>query len=162
MNTTSTRDLHIYETGNGGDLAKLSNDLVLTESLYQTIYISLFGGNIEANTLGNEIDSEERFDYWANDLVFKNNPSKQFNSNTERTLNNIVINSSGRLELKRSVESDLFFLNKIADLNVNIVILGTNKIKINIVLESIPNQSDKQFQFIWDNAKKQIIIDNTI
>lgn len=160
--STSTRDLHIFESGDGGELALLSGDLVLAESLYQMIYIALFGGNVEASTLGNEIESEERFDYWANALIFKNKPTKQFNSETERTLNNVAINTSGRLKIKSAVEQDLFFLKKIVDLQTNIVILDTDKIEINLILESIPNQSDKQFQFIWDNARKEIIIDRTI
>lgn len=159
---TSTRDLHIFESGDGGELALLSGDLVLVESLYQMIYISLFGGNVEASTLGNEIVSEERFDYWANDLVFKNKIDKQFNSQTERTLSEVAINSSGRLIIKSAVEQDLLFLKKIVELTVNIVILSTNRISINIVLQSIDNQSDKQFQFIWDNAKNEIIIDKII
>lgn len=159
---TSTRDLHIFESGDGGELALLSGDLVLAESLYQSIYISLFGGNIEASTLGNEIDSEERFDFWGNSLIYNDKLSKQFNSSTERTLSEVTINTSGRLKIQSAVEEDLFFLQKIVDLRVNIVILSTDRIEINLILESIPNQSNKQFQFIWDNAKKEIIIDKTI
>ena len=159
---TSTRDLHIYESGSGGEFSLLKGDLVLAESLFQTIYLALFGGNTEASTLGNEVQSQERFDYWANALIFKNKPSKQFNSETERTLSNIVINTSGRLKLKSAVEQDLFFLKKIVNLEVNIVILSTNKIEISVILQSIPNQTNKQFQFIWDNAKKEVIIDKTI
>jgi len=162
MAATSTKDLHIFESGSGGELALLSDDLVLAESLYQVIYIALFGGNVEASTLGNEIVSEERFDYWANSLIFKDKINKQFNSETERTLSKVVINSSGRLKIKAAVELDLFFLKNIVDLSVNIVILSTNRIEINLVLQSISNQSDKQLQFIWDNAKKEIIIDKII
>ena len=159
---TSTRDIHIYENGNGGELAVLSGDIVLAESLYQTIYIALFGGNVEASTIGNEIDSEERFDYWANTLIFKDKISKQFNSKTEKTLSEVTINTSGRLKIESAVEEDLLFLKNIVNLKVNIVILSADKIEINLLLESIPNQSNKQFQFIWDNAKKEIIIDKTI
>ena len=159
---TSTRDLNIYESGDGGELTLLSGDLVLAESLLQTIYIHLFGGNIKASTLGNEIQSEERFDYWANELVFKNKKNKQFNSETERVLSQVAINSSGRLKIQKAVEQDLVFLEKIVNLETNIVILSTDKIEINILLNSISNQSDKQLQFIWDNAKKEIIIDKII
>lgn len=163
MNTnTSTRDLNVFESGDGGELFVSSNDLTLTESLYQTIYIALFGGNVEASTLGNEIESEERFDWWANSLLFSESTSKQFNSETERTLDNIVINTSGRIVIQRAVEADLFFLKKIANTEVNVVILDVNKISINIVLTSILNQTEKKFQFIWDNAKNQIITETTI
>ena len=159
---TSTRDIHIFENGNGGELALLNGDLTLVESLYQTLYIALFGGNVEASTLGNEINSEERFDYWGNSLIFKRKPNKQFNSKTEKSLFETAINTSGRLKIEEAVKEDLSFLKKIADLKVNIVILSSNKIAISLLLKSISNQSSKQFQFIWDNAKKEIIIDKTI
>lgn len=159
---TTTGDLHVYESGSGGELALLNGDLVLAESLFQVVYISLFGGNVEASTVGNEIESEERKDYWANELIFKNKPSKQFNSETERVLNTTAINTSGRLAIKSAVEQDLLFLKNIVDLKVNIVILSTDKVEINLILESIANQSDKQLQFVWDNAKKEVIIDTTI
>jgi phage gp46-like protein len=159
---SSTRDIHIFESGNGGELALLSNDLVLSESLYQVVYISLFGGNVEASTLGNEIESEERSDYWANELVFPSKTSKQFNSITEKTLNEVALNSEGRLKIESAVKQDLQFLKKIVNLEVNILILDTNKVEIFLVLESIENQSVKQFQFIWDNAKNEIIIERTI
>lgn len=159
---TSTKDLHLYESGDGGELLLLNGDLVLSETLYQTIYIALFGGNIEASTLGNEIAGQERFDYWANELVFKNQKNKQFNSETEKMLTSVTINSLGRLKIKNAVELDLDFLKKIVDFSVNIVILGVDKVKIQIVLNTIGNQSNKQFQFIWDNARQEIIIDKTI
>lgn len=158
---STTRDIHIFESSNAGELALLSNDLVLTESLFQTIYVSLFGGNIEASTLGNEIQSEERFDYWANDLIFSANPDKQFNSLTERTLLNVPLNSSGRLKIQSAIEEDLKFLKKIVNLSIDVSVINQDRIKITLVLESIPNQADKQLQFIWDNAKQEIIIDET-
>ena len=159
---TSTKDLHIFESGDGGELALLSGDLVLADSLYQVIYIALFGGNKEASTLGNEIQGSERFDYWANELIFKNKPNKQFNSETEKVLEQVTINSEGRLKIESAVKQDLTFLKKIVNLSINILILDSNKISINLKLESVRNQSDKALQFIWDNAKKEIILDKTI
>lgn len=159
---TSTKDLHIFESGDGGELVVLNGDLVLSETLFQTIYLALFGGNVAASTIGNEIQSEERFDYWGNSLVFPNSPSRQFNSETERTLLEVTTNSIGRLKIKSAVENDLNFLKNIANISVEVVILSLDKIQIGIQLSSIANQSNKQFQFIWDNAKNEVIIDKTI
>lgn len=157
-----TKDLNLFESGNGGELAILSNDLSLSESLYTIIYISLFGGNVEASTLGNEIESEQRFDYWANGLLNKSNQSKQLNSRIEKELLNNAINSAGRLKIKSAIEEDLSFLKKIVNLDINVVILSQNRLEISIYLDSIGNQADKGFQFIWDNAKKEVIIDKDI
>lgn len=159
---TSTFDLNVFESGSGGELAIISNDLGTSEKLYQTIYLALFGGNLEASTIGNEIPSEERLDWWGNSLIFGTRQSKQFNSETERVLDNVVLNSSGRLKIQSAVENDLIFIKNIVNFNVNIVILDINKIAINIVLESLANQQDKQLQFIWDNAKNELIINRVI
>ena len=68
--STSTRDIGLHESGSGGEFTILNDDLLLSETLFNTIYIALFGGNVEADTLGNEIVGEERFDYWGNSFVF--------------------------------------------------------------------------------------------
>ena len=159
---TSTKDLHLFESGDGGELLLLNGDLALSETLFQTIYLALFGGNVEASTIGNEIVGQERFDYWANSLIFKDIKSKQFNSMTEKTLKSVTTNSSGRLKIKTAVENDLIFLKKIINFDVNIVILRVDKIQIEILINSISNQSNKAFQFIWDNAKQELILDKTI
>lgn len=162
MDISKSKDLHIYESGSGGELALLNNDLVLSETLYQNIYISLFGGNIEASTQGNELENQERLDWWGNSLFFKDIPSKQFNSETERVLNNVTLNSSGRLSIKSAVENDLSFLSEIVNFSVNIYVTSINRVIIEIIQSSISNQSQQLFQFIWDNAKKEIILNRDI
>lgn len=164
---TSTKDLHIYESGNGGEMLMLNGDLVMAETLYQTIYISLFGGNVEQSTSGNENENDEivgaeRFDYWANSLLWKDLKPKQFNSETEKTLRNVTINSNGRLKIKSAVDNDLVFLKKIIKFESNVLILGVDKIKIEIIISEVKNQSNRVFQFIWDNAKQELIIDKNI
>jgi hypothetical protein len=160
--STSTKDLGLFESGDGGELSIINSDLNLTETLYQTIYLHLFGGNVEASTLGNEIDGQERFDYWANELLFSERQSKQFNSETEATLKNVTVNSSGRLRIKSAVENDLSFLKNIINFKVNIVILSTDKIKIEVIATEISNQAERIFQYIWDNAKDEVVISKTI
>ena len=159
---TSTKDLHLFESGDGGELLLMNGDLVLSETLFQTIYIALFGGNVEASTAGNEIVGQERFDYWGNALIFKDKVDKQFNSETEKTLSSVTINSLGRLKIKSAVEQDLRFLKKIINIDVNIVILGVDKLKIEILLNNTGNQTNKIFQFIWDNSKQELVLDKTI
>lgn len=160
--STSTRDIGLHESGSGGEFTILNDDLLLSETLFNTIYIALFGGNVEADTLGNEIVGEERFDYWGNSLVFADLPDKQFNSQTERTLRNTTVNTEGRLIIQKAVENDLSFLSKIVNFTVSIILLDTNKIKIEIRLESISNTASKEIQFIWDNARNEVIINKTI
>ena len=74
------KDLLLYENGNGGELLINNLDVALVDTLFQQVYICLFGGNIEANTKGNEKKGEQREDWWGNSLMFNNNSEKQFNS----------------------------------------------------------------------------------
>ena len=159
---TNTKDINLYETGSGGDIAIINGDVHLSESLFQTVYLALFGGNVEADTLGNEIDTQEREDYWANSLLFGQSTDKQMNSTTERTLSSVVLNSQGRLDIQRAVEVDLDFLNKVATFSVNVLILTVDSVSIEIVLQNPVNQTVEQLQFVWDNAKQDIIISKTI
>ena len=140
-----SKDINLYESGSGGELYISNGDIALVETLYQTIYIALFGGNVEDDN------------YWANALLFADKPKKQYVSETERTLQNVTINSSGRLKIKKAVENDLSYIKNIANYEVNVVILSADKIEILITLES-----GTEFQFIWDNAKSEIIIEKTI
>lgn len=156
------RDIQLYETGNGGDFSIQNRDLSLVETLYQQAYLSLFGGNIEASTKGDELPTQVREDWWANSLQFRENKEKQFNSETEQTLNNTPLNSAGRIEIIRAVENDLKYLKNISDVQVNVLILASNKVKIIIALQVPDNQEDKVLQIIWDNARLEVIIDKSI
>ena len=152
-----TKDIHLFENGDGGELLIQNGDIALTEKLYQNVYIALFGGNKEVNTKGDELPNVERFDYWANALLFATKPNKQYNSETQRTLSNTTINSSGRLKIQKAVENDLLFLKSISNYEVNVVLLSTDKIEININLSE-----GTDLQFVWDNAKDEVITDITI
>lgn len=157
-----SKDIALYESGSGGELLVLNNDISLVETLYQQVYLRLFGGNVEANTTGTEIEGQQRNDWWGNALLFSNRKDKQFNSNTERVLDNVTLNTAGRIDIKRAVESDLNNLSNIADIIVNIVILSHNKVEISVLLQKPEDIEDKILQFIWDNARKEVIIDTII
>lgn len=157
-----TKDILLFESGRGGDMKILNNDLSLTENLFQQIYLSLFGGNIESNTKGNELISQERNDYWANELFYWNDKNKQWNSNTERTLRDSVLNSSGRLEILRAIEKDLDYLKSIVDVKVEVQITDVNRVNIHINISGLENQQERILQLIWDNAKSELIIEDEI
>lgn len=152
-----TKDIELYENGSGGEINISNNDIQLIESLYQTIYIALFGGNVKASTVGNEVETEERLDYWANPLFFATKTNKQYNSETQRTLSEVTINSNGRLKIKQAIENDLTFISSIANYEVEVSIITTDRIEIIITLEN-----GTELQFIWDNASEEVIINTEI
>lgn len=158
----NTKDVLLFESGDGGEMAVLSGDLELTETLYQQVYLALFGGNVEQNTRTDFLFTEERFDWWGNSLFFGEVQSKQFNSNTERVLRNVALNSVGRLSVISAVEQDLQYLSDLLDLSVDVEFFGVNKIRIIVKFNRKGNQEDKVLQLVYDNAKNELIIERII
>ncbi|APZ82886.1 hypothetical protein [Flavobacterium phage FL-1] len=159
MNTT---DILLFEAGGGGDLAIINNDLSMGESLYQQIYLSLFGGNVEESTKQFYLDNEERFDYWGNTLIWNDVKTKQFNSETERTIKSTVLNSSGRIRVIQAAENDLAYLQPVANISVDAQVLNRDQIRLIISFSGKTNQQDKLLQIVYDNAKGSVIIEETI
>lgn len=157
-----TTDILLYESGDGGEFSIQSGDLALTESLFNQVYLALFGGNVASNTKREYLPTEERFDYWANSLIWVNEPIKQFNSNTERVLQEVALNSSGRLAILQAVNDDLQYLNSLLDFAAESEIISVNKIRIIVNFTAKGNQQDRVLQLVYDNAKNEIIIEQTI
>lgn len=156
-----TQDILIYEAGSGGELAVQNDDIALIEYLYNQVYLSAFGGNVEASTLGNEPVGTIREDWWANALLFPNDPGSQFNSQTELALRQNVLNSSGRVAIQRAFDADLQYLKSIANITTNVVILATNKVQLTATLTQ-PNNQDVTVSFIWNNASGELILNQNI
>jgi len=160
MNTT---DILLFENGSSGDFAIDNNDLMMGESLYEQIYLALFGGNVEASTKPSYLETEDRFDYWGNSLIWNETKTKQFNSETERTIQNTTLNSAGRLAIIQAVNNDLAYLKDVLNLNnVSADILSVNKLRISVSFSGKSNQQDKTLQMVYDNAKNEVIIERTI
>lgn len=157
-----TKDILLYESGDGGELFIDNSDIGLIEVLYNQVYLALFGGNVEASTIGNEPVGAIREDWWGNSLLFPTDTASQFNSQTERALNENVLNSIGRVNIERAVQADMQYLKSIANITQNVVILSTNKVQISVVLAMPSSQENKTFVFIWDNAKNELISNQII
>jgi len=159
MNTT---DIQLFETGAGGDFSIVSDDLLMGESLYQQIFLALFGGNIEASTKISYLSTEERFDYWGNSLIWNNEKTKQFNSETERAIQNNVLNSSGRLNIIQAVNVDLEYLKTLIVFSVDVQIMGRDNLKIIVSFSALSNQQDKVLEMVYNNAKNEVIINKIL
>lgn len=142
----STKDIHIYESGSGGEMKILNGDLLLTETLYQTIYLALFGGNLNQS------------EWWGNELLFPEQNSKRFISQTENTLISTALNSRGRQLIQQAVESDLEFISENIDLNISVSIESIYSVKIKINITS----TNEGLELVWNNAEKELIINKNI
>lgn len=150
-------DLAIHESGDGGNVNLLNNDFELTEGLFNMVYLAWFGGNPGFPTTGNEISSEQRFDWWGNSLFFPNDPDLQFNSTLEYVLSSTPLNSQGRILIENAAKTDLKFLSKFAEVEVEVSIVSDNKVSIFAKLQEPDNLQEKEFQFIWDSTKNELI-----
>ena len=150
-------DLKIIETHNGGDVVLKGNDLVITESLFNQPYISLFGGNAEQSTSDVGDTDHERSDFWGNDLLMRDDIANQFNSNFERAIQETVLNSSGIASLEEVVLDDLEHLKELANVTVRLSLLSNARIKINIHLQELDTLDDQIFVYLWDGTKLESI-----
>ena len=158
----STKDINLFESGSGGEMRILNSDLLLTETIYQTIYLALYGGNVEQDTTSEETDLEENFDYWGNQLFYSNNPDKWFNSQTERVLSSVPLNGEGRKLIEDAVNADLQFLNNVVNFEVEVSISSNNRAEIAIFISEFQNQSDRQLKMVWENSRNKLIIQEII
>jgi len=158
----STKDINLFESGSGGEMRILNSDLLMAETIYQTIYLALYGGNVEQSTTSEETDLEENFDYWGNQLFYSNNPDKWFNSQTERTLSTVALNGEGRKLIEDAVNADLQFLNNVVNFEVEVNIAANNKAEIIIAISEFQNQSNRQLKMVWENSRNELIIQEII
>jgi len=158
----STKDINLFESGSGGEMRILNSDLLMAETIYQTIYLALYGGNVEQSTTSEETDLEENFDYWGNQLFYSNNPDKWFNSQTERTLSTVSLNGEGRKLIEDAVNADLQFLNNVVNFEVEVSISSNNRAEIAIFISEFQNQSDRQLKMVWENSRNELIIQEII
>lgn len=149
------RDLKIIETGSGGDCIFTEIDLKTINGFENMPYLAMFGGNTASNTTEREI-GQQAFDFWGNTLFSKNESAKQFNSNTERVLQSVALNSAGRGEILAAVESDLFFMKEFADVKSSVVIKEKDKVLISIILKKPENLESKEYNFIWDSTLQEL------
>lgn len=150
-------DLALYETGNGGDIQFKGRDFVAFYGWENMVYLALFGGNVGFPTTGRKLDNEQDFSYWGNNLLWPNDQSKQFNSLTEKRLQDVALNSAGRVLIEQDVISDLSFMSSFAEVSVSVSIISDDKVKIEILVKQPDNLEDKAFVFIWDSTKMELI-----
>lgn len=128
-------DLAITEqNNNGGDLILSGNDLAMVFGIENMPYLAMFGGNPGYSTKS-KVTEEQSFDWWGNNLLMRGNPSAQFNSLTEYTLRNVVLNSAGRIQIEEAIKKDLAFLSEMATVSVDVSIISVDAIKIEIKIK---------------------------
>jgi phage gp46-like protein len=150
-------DVELNLTANGGDAIQKGSDLAMVFSLENMPLLALFGGNVEADTPTRRAANQHDRSFWANNLLWPNNPSLQFNSLTERALLTTPLTSAGRLLIESAIKKDLEHMQPFATITVATAIIATDVIQILIRLVMPDNLQEKEFIFIWDKLRESII-----
>lgn len=148
------QDVLILETLNGGDLNKVAGDLALAKGWENMPYIALFGGNVKQSTPTERVDGEQNFDWFGN--AFETETGLQINSQTERVLSQVNLNSNGRILIEQAVNADLEFMREFATVNVDVSIISDDRVQIDIAIIEPTNLQNKQYRYIWDSTKLSI------
>lgn len=144
-------DLKVILTNNGGDLVKNPKDLALVFGFENMPLLAMFGGNVEENTATERVANQAYQDWWGNNLLFPKNAIRQFNSDTERTINTVALNSSGILQIEEAIKRDLAFMTQFAKIQVQVRLTNVDRIAIGIKIEQ------KVLVYLWDNTNKELI-----
>lgn len=149
-------DLKLRESYSGGELVKTTKDFEVIYGFANMPYIALFGGNVEASTPVERVETEQNKDFWGNELLMLENPGIQFNSETERTLIKTPLTSAGRGIIQQAVFEDLRFMKDFARVGVSVAIVATDRVRIGIILNEPDNLQARQFIFIWDATRNEL------
>lgn len=145
-----TLNKSIYEDGNGGQLAFRNNDIMTTTSLSIQAYLAMFSGNVEADTKSLSDVVELHYDWWGNDKLKQS--TTWVNSNTERILTGIALNSQSLEKIKQAIEKDTQFLSQYGTVIITVIIVSLSRVKI-----TIETNQDDNMSLIWDSTKNEII-----
>jgi hypothetical protein len=129
-------DIALVETLNGGDIVFNGTDLVVVNNGENQPYLAMFGGNKES-TPSNKADvpqNAQSFDFWGNNLFWASDQISQFNSKTERMLNDTELSSAGRMEIQKAMADDLQFLSPGGKVKVTVAITGPERIDASILI----------------------------
>ncbi len=156
-------EIRVKENLDGGDFVLIEvedetglfHDLQLDGGLETPIYLSHFGGNVKANTTGNEEPGILREDWYGNAFVSED-PDRRANSDLERALIELPISSGNLLKYEDAAEDDLAWLinNGIAaSVASEAVITAPESVKVTDTVEQPENDTDTVA--VWEFEKER-------
>jgi phage gp46-like protein len=137
-------DVRLYHDNDGGEIAFVNGQAVMSDGLETAAYLSMFGGN-ETDTGG---DETAQLQWWGN--LSENEASKKYRSETQALLTSIPAIPINLLRIKDAVERDLaWMLEEVAasvGVSVSIPALNSIDIEIEIVVD------DRKYEYAFTEA----------
>lgn len=128
-------DFKLYEQGDGGELKIIGGDIEAENTLSNSIYLSLFSGDV-----------------WYN--VFEESDSLKTNDDIENLLKEFVVSTKNLRKLKSLINESLNWLinDGIVESIETSAVPSFESMKISILIKE-PNNTDKKYLIIWNNQK---------
>ena len=144
----------LKDNGTRGDFAIINGKIRTDLTLHTIVYISLYGGNTQADTpIQRRPEGVENKDWFGN-LFFVQEPENQFNSKFERALNEVALYTGNLKQYEQAAIEDLQWLidKKIAkSVDATATIPGAQKLRIDIDIIK-PDNIEERYSFIWDST----------
>ncbi len=148
----------IYQSGQGGKLYVKSNDIQLTSSLSQEIFIAMFGGNREQSTTFQDTSDQLNDSWWGN--TRQGDPEDLVNSETERVLMGSDLSFQSLARIEAAVKADTDKFKKYGTVEVQVNVPDVNRIEI--LVKVIEPEKENKFSLIWDSTRNEVIEQLTI
>lgn len=148
------QDVLLLETLNGGDMNKVAGDVAIANGWENMPYLALFGGNVKQSTPTQRVDGEQNNDWWGN--AYEEDAGNQMNSQTERILGQVNLNSIGRIRIEQAVNADLEFMREFANVEVEVAIISDDRVQIDIAIIEPTNLQNNKYRYIWDSTRGAI------
>jgi len=133
----------------------LSNGYLASDgSLYTPIYISLFGGNLEADTgERRQPPGVENRDWWGN-LMQDAAGESRYNSAFERAVISTPFTSAAFKEFERAIAADLDWLilaKIVKKMDSDFLLVSPRQLEITINVER-PDGIEEKHQYLWERT----------
>jgi phage gp46-like protein len=138
-------DISLFQTDDGGDITALDGIVTMGGGLETAVYLSLFGGNED-----DDGRQDSPADWWGN--IDETDPAREYHSETQHLLRSLPATTGNLRRLEDAARRDLSWLESdsvASSVTVSASIPGVNKIKLEIDIEAIGEESSFEYVENW-------------
>lgn len=144
-------DVEIYASDEGGEIRIEDRQIVVTDSPWPAVYLSLFGGNVDDD--GTTATARKQF--WGNFL--ESDPNRRLRSRTQAVLLSLPAIPANIGLVEDAVSSDLAWLKDtrtVRDFEVAATMPGRNRVKIEVTLIDDANgERSETYKRPWGESR---------
>ena len=138
-------DVSLFQSDDGGDITALDGIVTMSGGLGTAVYLSLFGGNED-----DDGRQDSPTDWWGN--IDETDPAREYHSETQHLLRSLPATTGNLRRLEDAARRDLSWLESssaASSVTVSASIPGVNRIKLEIDIEAIGEESSFEYVENW-------------